>query len=42
MTTNADSGIVSLPGNRSVDETVGKLEEMLKAKGVKPFALVQV
>jgi uncharacterized protein (DUF302 family) len=40
MAPNADTGIVSIPSNHSVDRTVGKLEEILKAKGVKLFALV--
>jgi uncharacterized protein (DUF302 family) len=40
MTSNADTGIVSVPSNHSVDQTVEKLEEILKAKGVKLFALV--
>ena len=40
MTSNADTGIVSIPSNHSVDQTVEKLEEILKAKGVKLFALV--
>jgi uncharacterized protein (DUF302 family)/uncharacterized membrane protein YidH (DUF202 family) len=40
MTSNADSGIVSIPSGHPVDQTVAKLEEMLQAKGVKLFALV--
>jgi uncharacterized protein (DUF302 family) len=40
MTSNADSGIVSIPSNHSVDQTVEKLEGILQAKGVKLFALV--
>jgi uncharacterized protein (DUF302 family)/uncharacterized membrane protein YidH (DUF202 family) len=40
MAPDADTGIVSIPTDRSVDQTVEKLEEMLKAKGVKLFALV--
>jgi uncharacterized protein (DUF302 family) len=40
MTSKADIGIVSIPCNHSVDQTVEKLEEILKAKGVKLFALV--
>jgi len=40
MTSNRDTGIASIPSNRSVDQTVQKLEEMLQAKGVKLFALV--
>jgi len=37
---NAESGIVSMASHHSVDETVAKLEEILRAKGVKIFALV--
>ena len=33
-------GIVTKPGNHSVDETVAKLKTMLQAKGVKLFVLV--
>ncbi len=40
MTANPDSGIVNLPSNHSVDQTVEKLEGILKAKGVKLFALI--
>ncbi len=40
MTSNPDNGIVTIPGRRSVDETVQKLEGILQAKGVKLFALV--
>ena len=40
MTSNADTGIVSVPSNHSVDQTVEKLDGILKAKGVKLFALV--
>jgi uncharacterized protein (DUF302 family) len=40
MTSNADTGIVSMPSGHSVDRTVEKVEEILKAKGVKLFALV--
>jgi uncharacterized protein (DUF302 family) len=40
MTTNVETGIVSIPSNHSVDQTVEKVEEILKAKGVKLFALV--
>ena len=37
---SADSGIVMVPSHRSVDETVDTIEGMLKAKGIKLFALV--
>ena len=40
MTSNTDSGIVTLRCHQSVDPTVQKLEGLLKAKGVKLFALV--
>jgi uncharacterized protein (DUF302 family) len=37
---NPDNGIVTLPANQSVDRTVDKLAGVLKAKGVKLFAIV--
>lgn len=40
MASTADNGIVTIPSARSVDETVEKLEAMLRAKGVAVFALV--
>lgn len=40
MISNSDSGIVTLPGHHSVDDTVSKIEETLRAKGVKLFALI--
>ena len=40
MAPDADTGIVSIPTDLSVGQTVEKLEQMLKAKGVKLFALV--
>jgi uncharacterized protein (DUF302 family)/uncharacterized membrane protein YidH (DUF202 family) len=40
MTSNSDNGIVTIPARQSVDQTVGKLQEILQAKGVKVFALV--
>jgi uncharacterized protein (DUF302 family) len=36
----ADNGIVNKPSNHSVDETIAKLKDILEAKGVKLFALV--
>ena len=36
----SDNGIASLTGNRTVDETVARLKEILAAKGVALFALV--
>jgi uncharacterized protein (DUF302 family) len=38
--TGDDKGIVSVPGRRSVDETVEKLKKILETKGVTLFALV--
>jgi uncharacterized protein (DUF302 family)/uncharacterized membrane protein YidH (DUF202 family) len=40
MTSNPDSGIVTVPSNHSVDQTVEKLEATLQAKGVKLFAVI--
>ncbi len=40
MTSRAGRGIVDTPSNHSVDETVRRLEEALRAKGVTLFALV--
>ncbi len=40
MTPNRDSGIIDIPSNHSVDETVEKLKRILEAKGVTLFALV--
>jgi uncharacterized protein (DUF302 family) len=40
MTPNGDNGIVNTLSSHSVDQTVGKLEAMLQAKGVALFALV--
>ena len=40
MPTKTDTGIISIPSNHSVDQTVDKLQDLLQAKGVKLFALV--
>jgi uncharacterized protein (DUF302 family)/uncharacterized membrane protein YidH (DUF202 family) len=40
MAPKADSGIVALRSSHSVDQTIGKIEATLQAKGVKLFALV--
>jgi uncharacterized protein (DUF302 family)/uncharacterized membrane protein YidH (DUF202 family) len=40
MMPNSDNGIVSIPSRQSVDQTVEKLEAMLRAKGVAVFALI--
>ena len=40
MTQQSDYGIVAIPTNQSVEQTVRKLEEVLRTKGIKQFALV--
>ncbi len=40
MTNAPENGIVTIPGHRSVDQTVEKLEGILKAKDIKLFALI--
>ena len=40
MTPTTDNGIISIPSNHSVDQTVEKLKSILQAKGVTLFALV--
>lgn len=40
MATDPDNGIVTISSRHSVDETVKRLEELLAAKGVTLFALV--
>lgn len=40
MATAADNGIINLPSNHSVDQTMERLKEILQAKGVNVFALV--
>jgi uncharacterized protein (DUF302 family)/uncharacterized membrane protein YidH (DUF202 family) len=40
MSVAGQEGIVRMASNHSVDETVGKIQEILKAKGVKLFAVV--
>ncbi len=40
MALNSSTGIVDVPSNHSVDETVDKLKAILNAKGVTLFALV--
>jgi uncharacterized protein (DUF302 family)/uncharacterized membrane protein YidH (DUF202 family) len=40
MALNRETGIVDLPSNHSVDQTVEKLKEILNVKGVTLFALV--
>lgn len=40
MVSDAANGIVTIPSNQSVDQTVAKLQGILQAKGVKVFALI--
>jgi uncharacterized protein (DUF302 family)/uncharacterized membrane protein YidH (DUF202 family) len=40
MTSHPGNGIVTITARQSVEQTVGKLQEILQAKGVKLFALV--
>ena len=40
MTPTHDNGIIAIPSNHSVDQTVEKLKGILQAKGVTLFALV--
>jgi len=39
-TTDSDSGVVTLPGRHSVEQTVAKIEQILRERGVKLFALI--
>jgi len=40
VTQQSEKGIVTIPTNQSVEQTVRKLEEVLRANGTKRFALV--
>ncbi len=40
MASTVGNGIIRVPSNHSVDETVAKLKQILQAKGVALFALV--
>lgn len=40
MTPPESSGLISIPSNHSVDETVTRLTQLLAAKGVKIFAVI--
>jgi uncharacterized protein (DUF302 family) len=40
MTATSQNGIVSIPSQHSVDQTVQKFEQILQAKGIKLFALI--
>ena len=37
---NSDNGIVTIPSHQTVDQTAQRLETILRAKGVKLFAMV--
>jgi uncharacterized protein (DUF302 family) len=36
----ADNGVVTIPSNHSVDDTVSRVQELLRDKGIALFALV--
>ncbi|HEY4273705.1 MAG TPA: hypothetical protein VGM65_17025 [Candidatus Udaeobacter sp.] len=40
MASDENSGLIDIPGNHSVDETVEKLKATLQAKGITLFALM--
>ena len=40
MTSSSDKGIIDIPSNHSVDETIEKLKGILQTKGVTLFALI--
>jgi uncharacterized protein (DUF302 family) len=40
MTPKSDTGIITIPSNHSVDETVSRIQKALAAKGVNLFAVV--
>ena len=40
MTPKTENGIVTIPSHQSVDQTLRRVEEILQAKGVKLFALI--
>jgi len=40
MTPNSQNGIVMVPSHQSFDRTVENLEEILRAKGIKLFAVI--
>ncbi len=40
LTSNSQDGIVTIPGHHPVDQTIHKLQESLRTKGVKEFALI--
>ncbi len=40
MTAKPESGIITIPSNHSVDETVNRIERELAARGVKLFTVV--
>jgi uncharacterized protein (DUF302 family) len=40
MTLHAENGIVTIPTHQSVDQTIQKLDGILRAKGVKVFTVI--
>jgi uncharacterized protein (DUF302 family) len=40
MTPQSENGIITIPSHQSVDQTVQKLVDILQAKGVKLFAVI--
>jgi uncharacterized protein (DUF302 family) len=40
MVAEQNSGLINVPGNHSVDETVEKLKAVLQSKGIAIFALI--
>lgn len=40
MTSYSQSGVVTVPGNQSVEQTVRKIEETLRAKGITLFVVI--
>jgi uncharacterized protein (DUF302 family) len=40
VTVDSDNGLVNVPSNHSVEQTVQNVERILQAKGVKLFALI--
>jgi uncharacterized protein (DUF302 family) len=37
---NSDNGIVTVPSRHSVDETIARLQDLLREKGIEEFALI--
>jgi uncharacterized protein (DUF302 family) len=40
MASNLENGIITEPSSHSFEQTVTRLEEVLRAKGIKLFALI--